>query len=44
MNDGEIRLIASPLRYRLRPRALTVIVPAEMTDTVPTMTPEENRP
>lgn len=29
MNDGEIRLIASPLRYRLRPRALTVIVPSE---------------
>lgn len=28
MNDGEIRLIASPLRYRLRPRALTVIVPS----------------
>lgn len=28
MNDGEIRLIASPLRYRLEPRALTVIVPA----------------
>lgn len=44
MNDGEIRLIASPLRYRLRPRALTVIVPAEMTDTVPTKTLEENRP
>ena len=29
MNDGEIRLIASPLRYRLRPRALTVIAPSE---------------
>lgn len=29
MNDGEIRLIASPLRYRLRPRALTVIAPRE---------------
>ena len=28
MNDGEIRLIASPLRYRLEPGALTVIVPA----------------
>ena len=27
MNDGEVRLIASPLRYRLRPRALTVIAP-----------------
>ncbi|CAO4181240.1 diacylglycerol/lipid kinase family protein [Methylorubrum populi] len=27
MNDGEIRLIAPPLRYRLMPRALTVIVP-----------------
>lgn len=27
MNDGELRLIASPLRYRLRPRALTVLVP-----------------
>ncbi|WP_232630984.1 diacylglycerol/lipid kinase family protein [Methylobacterium sp. Leaf118] len=29
MNDGEIRLIASLLRYRLRPGALTVIVPAD---------------
>ncbi|KQQ23453.1 diacylglycerol kinase [Methylobacterium sp. Leaf123] len=27
MNDGEVRLIAPPLRYRLMPRALTVIVP-----------------
>ncbi|GAA0268412.1 lipid kinase YegS [Methylorubrum aminovorans] len=26
MNDGEVRLIAPPLRYRLMPRALTVIV------------------
>lgn len=29
MNDGEMRLIASPLRYRLRPRALTVIAPVK---------------
>ncbi|WP_342148391.1 diacylglycerol/lipid kinase family protein [Methylorubrum sp. SB2] len=36
MNDGEIRLIASPLRYRLRPRALTVIVPVQA--------PREDRP
>lgn len=28
MNDGEVRLVASPLRYRIRPRALTVIGPA----------------
>ncbi|MGY6283109.1 diacylglycerol/lipid kinase family protein [Methylorubrum extorquens] len=27
MNDGEVRLIAPPRRYRLMPRALTVIVP-----------------
>ncbi|HEX8416562.1 MAG TPA: diacylglycerol kinase family protein [Methylobacterium sp.] len=27
MNDGEVRLIASPLRYRIRPRALRVIGP-----------------
>jgi len=27
MNDGEVCLIAPPLRYRLMPRALTVIVP-----------------
>lgn len=27
MNDGEIRLIPSPLRYAIRPRDLTVIVP-----------------
>lgn len=29
MNDGEVRLLASPLRYRLRPGALTVIAPEE---------------
>lgn len=29
MNDGEVRLIAGPLRYRIRPRALAVIVPRE---------------
>ena len=28
MNDGEVVLIAPPLRYRIRPRALKVIVPA----------------
>ena len=27
MNDGEVRLIAPPLRYRLMPRTLTVIAP-----------------
>jgi diacylglycerol kinase family enzyme len=27
MNDGEIRLIETPLRYAIRPRALAVIVP-----------------
>lgn len=29
MNDGEVSLIASPLTYRIRPRALRVIVPRE---------------
>jgi len=29
MNDGEVRLLASPLHYRIRPRALAVIVPEE---------------
>jgi diacylglycerol kinase family enzyme len=29
MNDGEVVLIAPPLRYRIRPRALKVIVPPE---------------
>lgn len=29
MNDGEVSLIASPLIYRIRPRALRVIVPRE---------------
>ncbi len=28
MNDGEVMLIAPPLRYRVRPRALTVLVPS----------------
>ncbi|MBB5764544.1 diacylglycerol kinase family protein [Methylorubrum rhodesianum] len=32
MNDGEVRLIAPPLRYRLMPRALTVIVPEAAKD------------
>jgi len=38
MNDGETFLIAPPLRYRIRPKALKVIVPrgseaaAEATD------------
>jgi diacylglycerol kinase family enzyme len=29
MNDGEVVLIAPPLRYRIRPDALRVLVPAE---------------
>lgn len=29
MNDGEVVLIAPPLRYRIRPAALRVLVPAE---------------
>ncbi len=28
MNDGEVRLLRPPLRYRIRPRALCVIAPA----------------
>jgi diacylglycerol kinase family enzyme len=28
-NDGELEVIAMPLRYTIRPRALTVLVPAE---------------
>lgn len=31
MNDGEVSLMASPLTYRIRPRALRVIVPGEPT-------------
>ncbi|WP_208948185.1 diacylglycerol/lipid kinase family protein [Segnochrobactrum spirostomi] len=31
MVDGEVRLMKPPLRFRIRPRALTVIVPAEET-------------
>lgn len=27
MNDGEVRLIAPPLRYRIHPRSLAVVVP-----------------
>jgi diacylglycerol kinase family enzyme len=29
MNDGEVVMIAPPLRYRIRPRALKVIVPLD---------------
>lgn len=29
MNDGEVLLLAPPLRYRLRPRALSVLCPPE---------------
>ena len=31
MNDGEVLMMPPPLRYRVRPRALTVIVPADRT-------------
>ena len=33
MNDGEIRLLRPPLRYRIRPRALLVIAPAHGLET-----------
>lgn len=32
MVDGEVRLVKPPLRFRVRPRALTVIVPEAVTD------------
>jgi diacylglycerol kinase family enzyme len=32
MNDGEVILLAPPLRYRIRPRALKVIVPRQAAD------------
>jgi diacylglycerol kinase family enzyme len=35
MNDGEVHLIASPLRYRIRPGALVVIGPARTTAASP---------
>jgi diacylglycerol kinase family enzyme len=30
-NDGEIAILPTPLRYRVRPRALRVIVPRKAT-------------
>jgi diacylglycerol kinase family enzyme len=32
MNDGEVVMIRPPLRYRIRPRALKVIVPEAAAD------------
>lgn len=40
MNDGEVLMIPPPLRYRIRPRALAVIVPAEEPAAGRTETPE----
>lgn len=35
-NDGELEMVEMPLRYTIRPRALTVLVPAALTPASPT--------
>lgn len=41
MNDGEVVMIAPPLRYRIRPRALRVIVPEAAADKAQAEVPAE---